>query len=115
MKNTIDKSRFLLRMKMMNVASKVFNVMCERLGNEAVDKMYDSVYFDPLNNNVIIMANDNMTIGGNCGDGDWHGALLNIGITEGIAQWEMYIDKTCQLVDIGIGICNECPSSKWKL
>eukprot|EP01029_Cantina_marsupialis_P009287 TRINITY_DN216_c1_g1_i1.p1 TRINITY_DN216_c1_g1~~TRINITY_DN216_c1_g1_i1.p1 ORF type:complete len:162 (+),score=50.56 TRINITY_DN216_c1_g1_i1:28-486(+) len=57
-----------------------------------------------------------MTIGGNFKDDDWHGALMNINISDGqIAEWEIKIDSTDHLSYIGLGMTNTSSPSKWNL
>eukprot|EP01029_Cantina_marsupialis_P020841 TRINITY_DN4928_c0_g1_i2.p1 TRINITY_DN4928_c0_g1~~TRINITY_DN4928_c0_g1_i2.p1 ORF type:complete len:297 (-),score=73.59 TRINITY_DN4928_c0_g1_i2:210-1055(-) len=112
--NTLGKSKLLFDARASMVSEEVFTIMRILLGEEAYGRMYGHVTFDPSNNNVKTLSNNNMTIGGNFKDNEWHGALMNINISNGqIAEWEIKIDSTDEYSNIGLGIYSTSSPSKW--
>eukprot|EP01029_Cantina_marsupialis_P020847 TRINITY_DN4928_c0_g2_i2.p1 TRINITY_DN4928_c0_g2~~TRINITY_DN4928_c0_g2_i2.p1 ORF type:complete len:355 (-),score=91.12 TRINITY_DN4928_c0_g2_i2:46-963(-) len=90
----------------LNDESVLFQFMCHVFGT-TVEHMHDHVCpvcFDVSNSNVKVITNNGMTIKGTHRDDQWHGALLNLGIYDGIAEWEVNIDSINNLAEMGIGI-----------
>eukprot|EP01029_Cantina_marsupialis_P001568 TRINITY_DN1134_c1_g1_i6.p1 TRINITY_DN1134_c1_g1~~TRINITY_DN1134_c1_g1_i6.p1 ORF type:complete len:197 (-),score=38.89 TRINITY_DN1134_c1_g1_i6:285-875(-) len=95
-----------------NVVPESFDCICKIFGDDIVKHMCDHITFDPSMCNMKSLTNNNMTITSGFKDDKPHGALLNVGISEGIAEWEVNVDKTT-CCDFGLGIFEKLDAPSW--
>eukprot|EP01029_Cantina_marsupialis_P001565 TRINITY_DN1134_c1_g1_i2.p1 TRINITY_DN1134_c1_g1~~TRINITY_DN1134_c1_g1_i2.p1 ORF type:complete len:200 (-),score=33.72 TRINITY_DN1134_c1_g1_i2:45-644(-) len=95
-----------------NVVPESFDCICKIFGDDIVKHMCDHITFDPSMCNMKSLTNNNMTITSGFKDNRLHGALLNVGISEGIAEWEVNVDKTT-CCDFGLGIFEKVDAPSW--